>query len=246
MGEIQIPKFHRDSLTSISRSHTLGNDSSDWKNSVLCRLDEINNIDNTDSDELITNTLQPSGMDNNRNASHNHLTSMEEKLGVISKKTMINDWLYYNSIPDSATTDMPISSYLQHYHYNFTSLSKKESADPQDEPSRAQLKKQGKKKHDHIKEKLDIAAARRNAIKNNRLREQMDTALYETMHLLRNNNENVQRGNQTLQQQDLEDLFLSNRKKGGRKIYLSDATASSSLSTEYCLPINQSQQQMMY
>lgn len=247
MGEIQIPKPHKDSLRPISKSHTLGNDSSDWKNSLLCQLDGIKKIDNTDSNELIINTLQPSGMDSNRKASHRYLAAMDEKLGVISKKTMINDWLHYNSIPNSATTDMPISSYLQHYHYNNdnTLFSKKEFVDQRVEPSlfSAQLKKQGKKKHDHIKEKLDIAAARRNAIKSHRLREQMDTALYETMHLLRNNNENEQHGKQILQQQDLEDLFLSNEKKGGRKIYLSDATASSSLSTEYCLPINKLQQQ---
>lgn len=41
------------------------------------------------------------------------------------------------------------------------------------------------RKQDLIKQKLDIAAARRNEIKENRLREQMDTALFETMRLLR-------------------------------------------------------------
>lgn len=250
MGEIKIPKLYMDSLTPISGSHTLENDSTNWKNSVLCQLDEIKKIDNTDCNELVANSLQPSGMDNNRRASHNYLAAMDEKLGVISKKTMINDWLHYNSIPKSAATTMPITSYLQYYHSNNDRnvFSKKEFTDERDEPSliSAQLKKQGKKKHDHIKEKLDIAAARRNAIKTNRLKEQMDTALYETMHLLRSNNEDMQKGKQTLQQQDLEDLFLSNIKKGGRKVYSSDDTASSSLSTEYCLPINQFQQQVLY
>ncbi|KAG2214295.1 hypothetical protein INT47_000851 [Mucor saturninus] len=252
MGEIQIPKLQKDSLISISGSHTLGNGSTDWTNSVLCQLDEIKKIDNTDCNELIANSLQPSGMDSNRHASHNYLAAMDEKLGVISKKTMINDWLHYNSIPKPATTTMPTPSYLQYYHNNNNNncnfYSKKEFTDRRDESSliSAQLKKQGKKKHDHIKEKLDIAAARRNAIKTNRLKEQMDAALYETMHLLRNYNENMQQGKQTLQQQDLEDLFLSNIKKGGRKVYYSDDTASSSLSTEYCLPIKQFQQQALY
>ncbi|KAL9548016.1 hypothetical protein MBANPS3_005893 [Mucor bainieri] len=41
------------------------------------------------------------------------------------------------------------------------------------------------RKQDLVKQKLDIAAARRNEIKEIRLREQMDTALFETMRLLR-------------------------------------------------------------
>ncbi|KAI8360000.1 hypothetical protein BD560DRAFT_491778 [Blakeslea trispora] len=40
-------------------------------------------------------------------------------------------------------------------------------------------------RHDHVKERLELAAARRNEIKNNRLREQMDSALFETMRMLR-------------------------------------------------------------
>ncbi|KAI8638829.1 hypothetical protein BD408DRAFT_422475 [Parasitella parasitica] len=41
------------------------------------------------------------------------------------------------------------------------------------------------RKEDLIKLRLDIAAARRNRIKEIRLREQLDTALFETMQLLR-------------------------------------------------------------
>lgn len=41
------------------------------------------------------------------------------------------------------------------------------------------------RKQDLVKQRLDIAAARRNEIKEIRLREQMDTALFETMRLLR-------------------------------------------------------------
>ncbi|EPB81873.1 hypothetical protein HMPREF1544_11387 [Mucor circinelloides 1006PhL] len=41
------------------------------------------------------------------------------------------------------------------------------------------------RKQDLVKQKLDIAARRRNEIKEIRLREQMDTALFETMRLLR-------------------------------------------------------------
>lgn len=216
---------------------------SDWKTTLMNELDatqyEISNKSlkyrhgyNSDSNELVINTLQPSCIDN-RKPNHHNLAAMEEKLGAISKKTMINDWLHYNSIPNSATTDMPITSYLQHYQHsdNQDMFSKKEFGHTNQERLSilsAQLKKQGKQKHDHIKEKLDKAAARRNQIKTNRRREQMDTALFETMYLIRNNNHN---DNNVLEQKDLDQLFYNNsEKKGARKIYVSDATSSSSLS----------------
>ncbi|KAG2231859.1 hypothetical protein INT48_006051 [Thamnidium elegans] len=221
---------------------------SDWKTALMNELDakqyEISNKSNllkyrhgynSDSNELVINTSQPSCIDNKK-PNHHNLAAMEEKLGAISKKTMINDWLHYNSIPNSANTDMPITSYLQHYQYsdNQEMFSKKEFGHTTNQERlsilSAQLKKQGKQKHDHIKEKLDIAAARRNVIKTNRRREQMDTALFETMNLIRKkkdcNNNNL------LEQEDLNQLFYNNsEKKGTRKIYVSDtATSSSSLS----------------
>ncbi|KAI8085626.1 hypothetical protein BDF21DRAFT_397577 [Thamnidium elegans] len=153
---------------------------SDWKTALMNELDakqyEISNKSNllkyrhgynSDSNELVINTSQPSCIDNKK-PNHHNLAAMEEKLGAISKKTMINDWLHYNSIPNSANTDMPITSYLQHYQYsdNQEMFSKKEFGHTTNQERlsilSAQLKKQGKQKHDHIKEKLDIAAARRN------------------------------------------------------------------------------------
>ncbi|KAI9358161.1 hypothetical protein BD770DRAFT_443378 [Pilaira anomala] len=227
----------------------LENDRIDWKTTLMKELDatqhEINQKNtsrpyyynnNTDSNELIINTC----MDNrNRKPNHYTLATMEEKLGAISKKTMINDWLHYNnnSIPNSAgnttTNDdtMPITSYLQHYQLDHNQqqdiFSKKEFIKQEERSSllSAQLKKQGKQKHDYIKEELDKAAARRNAIKTNRKREQMDTALFETMHLIRNKNNNDQL---LQQQQDFNELFYNNcEKKGTRKPYLSDASSSS-------------------
>lgn len=212
----------------------LENDRIDWKTTLMKELDatqheinQKNNNNNTDSNELIINTC----MDNrNRKPNHYTLATMEEKLGAISKKTMINDWLHYST---TTTNDdnMPITSYLQHYQLDHNQqqdiFSKKEFIKQEERSSllSAQLKKQGKQKHDYIKEELDKAAARRNAIKTNRKREQMDTAFFETMHLIRSKNNNDQL---LLQQQDFNELFYNNcEKKGTRKPYLSDASSSS-------------------
>ncbi|CAO3665815.1 unnamed protein product [Rhizopus stolonifer] len=40
-------------------------------------------------------------------------------------------------------------------------------------------------KHDQVKERLEIAAAKRNAIKQHRLKEQMDLAWFETMEMIK-------------------------------------------------------------
>ncbi|KAG1055556.1 hypothetical protein G6F43_002496 [Rhizopus delemar] len=46
--------------------------------------------------------------------------------------------------------------------------------------------------HDEVKERLDIAAAKRNAIKQNRLKEQMNLAWFETMDMIKSHDINSQ------------------------------------------------------
>ncbi|KAI8354556.1 hypothetical protein EDC96DRAFT_516453 [Choanephora cucurbitarum] len=73
-------------------------------------------------------------------------------------------------------------------------------------------------KHDRVRKQLELAAARRNEIKNNRLREQLDSALFETMRMLRQEQYEQQQGS------------LSYK---GKKVY------SNSLSSDHHLAINQ-------
>lgn len=232
------------------------NELNDWKNTLLNELDatqyKINNyrmnIDNTDSNELIINTLQPSGMDNNKKVNQHFVAELDKKLGVISRKTMIDDWLHFNHnvIPDDSNSEeitIPSSSvqpsYLQHYHHSAdnNSLFTKNTTTQQPASSllSTQLKKQGKMKFDHVQEKLEIAAARRNAIKLNRLREQMDTALFETIHMLRDNHDNSNNNKQNLE----EWLFGDKKIQANNDYYLipnnNALEATSSLSNnDYC------------
>ena len=186
------------------------NELNDWKNTLLDELDATRHgiHQNTDSNEPVTNMLQPSGMENNRSANQHFAIALDAKLGVISRKAMIDDWLYYNQSTPAEST-----SYLQPHHCNKLPNTKRPAA---------KLKNKGKKKeHDDIKEKLEIAAARRHAIKLERLREQMDTALFETIHMIRENGDN----------QHLQDWLLNHDKD--RKSYLSSVSTSlSSLSKE--------------
>lgn len=248
-----------------SRSKSDKNELNEWKNTLLNELDatqygtkndkftlfDLRINDNTDCNELAANTLQPSGMENNKSANQRFATMLDAKLGIIPRKTIINDWLDYNNcIPESATSEMPVSSYLQHYHNtennnvvenihadktsssSFTTAPERKVLQEGSSILSAQIKSE---KYDHVKEKLEIAAARRNAIKTNRLKEQMDTALFETIHMLREYND-INNQQTIMQQQHVEEwLYGIDKKLGDRKTYLSsasEATVSTSLSND--------------
>ncbi|CAO3614485.1 unnamed protein product [Mucor hiemalis] len=244
------------------------NELNEWKNTLQNELDatqygtkndkltlfDLRINDNTDCNELAVNTLQPSGMENNKSANQRFATTLDAKLGTIPRKTIIDDWLYYNNcIPES---EMPVSSYLQHYRTenNLRDMNTEKMSTIVPEKKilqegsiiSAQIKSE---KYDHIKERLEIAAARRNAIKTNRLKEQMDTALFETIHMLREYND-VSNQQTIMQQQHVEEwLYGIDRKSGDRKTYLSsasEATASTSLSLNDChLSYHSNSQQML-
>ncbi|KAI8993402.1 hypothetical protein BDB01DRAFT_894077 [Pilobolus umbonatus] len=79
-------------------------------------------------------------------------------------------------------------------------------------------------KHDPIKEKLEQAAARRNQIRNNRLREQNDMLLFETLHLLNDQN-------------NLHKFFNSNNDKMSYKNRYEDNDSSSFMNNHHDISI---------
>lgn len=237
-------------------------DLEDWRAALLQELDatrnninkksSINNLQSNhqltnkykSSGELLAKASQPSGLENNKIANKQSLAAIDEKLGVIPKRMMIDDWLEYNNIPNPAASPAnDDTSYLQQYKdvnndilFSKRSFSTNKQQQEEEGPSLLsnQLKKQGKMKYrDHVQEKLNIAAARRNELKTNRLREQMDTALFETMHMLRENSDGNNAHNVLQQQQNIEKLFYDNKKRGNKAHISFDASLSESSNDNY-------------
>lgn len=237
-------------------------DLEDWRAALLQELDatrnninkksSINNLQSNhqltnkykSSGELLAKASQPSGLENNRIANKQSLAAIDEKLGVIPKRMMIDDWLEYNNIPNPAASPAnDDTSYLQQYKdvnndilFSKRSFSTNKQQQEEEVPSLLsnQLKKQGKMKYrDQVQEKLNIAAARRNELKTNRLREQMDTALFETMHMLRENSDGNNAHNVLQQQQNIEKLFNDNKKRGNKAHISFDASLSESSNDNY-------------